>query len=115
MCYTLGLYCNYGYRGSESLLKREGTTVLCTVPGIIDRVFVKSSQNARFLLSENERFGLVFVKTGSINSRTGGLGIYLMTKTGGGRKIFLTRAKAESNLAADQHLLSPLLKPLLRR
>ncbi len=41
------------------------------VPGIIDPVFAKTSQNARFLLSENERFGLVFVKTGSINSGTG--------------------------------------------
>ncbi len=38
------------------------------VPEIIDPVFAKTSQNARFLLSENERFGLVFVKTGSINS-----------------------------------------------
>ncbi len=37
---------------------------------IIDPVFAKTSQNARFLLSENERFGLVFVKTGSINSGT---------------------------------------------
>jgi hypothetical protein len=42
-----------------------------TVPEIIDPVFAKTSQNARFLLSENERFGLVFVKTGSINSDTG--------------------------------------------
>ncbi len=41
-----------------------------TVPEIIDPVFAKSSQNARFLLSENQRFGLVFVKTGSINSGT---------------------------------------------
>jgi hypothetical protein len=40
------------------------------VPEIIDLVFAKTSQNARFLLSENERFGLVFVKTGSINSGT---------------------------------------------
>jgi hypothetical protein len=40
------------------------------VPAIIDPVFAKTSQNARFLLSENERFGLVFVKTGSINSGT---------------------------------------------
>ncbi len=38
------------------------------MPEIIDPVFAKTSQNARFLLSENERFGLVFVKTGSINS-----------------------------------------------
>ncbi len=36
----------------------------------IDPVFAKTNQNARFLLSENERFGLVFVKTGSINSGT---------------------------------------------
>jgi hypothetical protein len=42
------------------------------VPEIIDPVFAKTSQNACFLLSENERFGLVFVKTGSINSGTGG-------------------------------------------
>ncbi len=42
------------------------------MPEIIDPVFAKTSQNARFLLSENERFGLVFVKTGSINSGTDG-------------------------------------------
>ncbi len=41
------------------------------MPETIDPVFAKTSQNARFLLSENERFGLVFVKTGSINSGTG--------------------------------------------
>jgi hypothetical protein len=41
------------------------------VPEIIDPFFAKTSQNARFLVSENERFGLVFVKTGSINSGTG--------------------------------------------
>ncbi len=41
------------------------------VPEIIDPVFAKTSQNARFLLSENKLFGLVFVKTGSINSGTG--------------------------------------------
>ncbi len=40
------------------------------MPEIIDPVFAKTSQNARFLLSQNERFGLVFVKTGSINSGT---------------------------------------------
>jgi hypothetical protein len=43
------------------------------VPEIIDPVFTKTSQYARFLLSENERFGLVFVKTGSINSDCLGL------------------------------------------
>ena len=41
------------------------------VPEIIDPVFRKTSQYARFLLSEKERFGLVLVKTGSINSGTG--------------------------------------------
>jgi hypothetical protein len=41
------------------------------VPEIIDPVFAKTSQNARFLLSENDHFGLVFVKTGSISSGTG--------------------------------------------
>ncbi len=40
------------------------------MPEIIDPVFAKTSQYARFLLSVNERFGLVFVKTGSINSGT---------------------------------------------
>jgi hypothetical protein len=40
------------------------------VPEIIDPVFAKTSQNAPFLLSENELFRLVFVKTGSINSGT---------------------------------------------
>ncbi len=34
-----------------------------SVPEIIDPVFAKTSQNARFLLSEYERFGLVFTKT----------------------------------------------------
>jgi hypothetical protein len=33
------------------------------VAEIIDPVFAKTSQNARFLLSEYERFGLVFTKT----------------------------------------------------
>jgi hypothetical protein len=45
-------------------------TLLTPVPKIIDPFFAKTSQNARFLLSENERFGLVFVKTGSMNSGT---------------------------------------------
>ncbi len=40
------------------------------MPEIKDPVFAKTSQYARFLLSENERFELVFVKTGSINSGT---------------------------------------------
>ena len=35
---------------------------------IIDEVFTKTSPNLSFSIIENERFGLVFVKTGSINS-----------------------------------------------
>jgi hypothetical protein len=48
----------------------EVSTQQGPVPEIIDPVFAKTSQNAHFLLSENERFRLVFVKTGSINSGT---------------------------------------------
>jgi hypothetical protein len=58
----------------SSNIGRKGQ--LGPVPEIIDPVFTKTSQNARFLLSENERFGLVFVKTGSINSGTGILWFY---------------------------------------
>ncbi len=41
------------------------------MPKIIDPVFAKTSPKRSFCLIENERFGLVFVKTGSINSGTG--------------------------------------------
>jgi hypothetical protein len=44
--------------------------VLKTVPKFIDPVFVKTSPKRSFLVIENERFGLVFAKTGSINSGT---------------------------------------------
>ncbi len=40
------------------------------VPEIIDPVFAKTSPKRSFCMTENERFGLVFVKTGSINSGT---------------------------------------------
>jgi hypothetical protein len=52
-------------------------TFLRHVPEIIEPVFTKTSQYARFLLSENERFGLVFVKTGSINSGNGQFTCYM--------------------------------------
>ncbi len=42
-----------------------------SVPKIIDPVFAKTSPKRSFCMTENERFGLVFVKTGSINSGTG--------------------------------------------
>ncbi len=41
------------------------------MPEIIDPVFTKTSPKRSFCMTENERFGLVFTKTGSINSGTG--------------------------------------------
>ncbi len=46
-----------------------------SVPKFIDPVFAKTSPKCAFSMTENERVGLVFVKTGSINSGTGGEGI----------------------------------------
>ncbi len=45
---------------------------MCTVamPEFIDPVFARTSLKRSFSMSENERFGLVFAKTGSINSGT---------------------------------------------
>ncbi len=40
------------------------------MPEIIEPVFAKTSPKRGFSMSENERFGLVFAKTGSINSGT---------------------------------------------
>ncbi len=40
----------------------------CSVPELIDPVFVKTSPKRSFSVIQNERFGLVFVKTGSIIS-----------------------------------------------
>jgi hypothetical protein len=41
------------------------------VPEFIDPVFVKTSPKRSFSVIQNERFGLVFVKTGSIISGIG--------------------------------------------
>jgi hypothetical protein len=41
------------------------------VSEIIDPVFVKASPICSFSMTENDCFGLVFTKTGSINSGTG--------------------------------------------
>ncbi len=38
------------------------------MPEIIDPVFAKTSPKRPFCMTENERFRLFFVKTGSINS-----------------------------------------------
>ncbi len=49
---------------------RQAATPLSSVPEIIDPVFTKTSPKRSFCMTENERCGLVFVKTGSINSGT---------------------------------------------
>jgi hypothetical protein len=41
------------------------------VPEFIDPVFVKISPKRSISMTENEHFGLVFAKTGSVNSGTG--------------------------------------------
>jgi hypothetical protein len=41
------------------------------MPEFIDPVFTKASQKRSFSVIQNERFGLVFAKTGSIISGTG--------------------------------------------
>ncbi len=58
--------CLYGW---EQVL--YAYTVQCTpVPEFIDPVFGKTSPIRSFCMTENECFGLVFPKTGSINSGT---------------------------------------------
>ncbi len=52
-------------------LWRHIHTCLPPVSEIIDPVFTKTSPKRSFCMTENERFGLVFTKTGSINSGTG--------------------------------------------
>ncbi len=76
------------------------------MPEIIDPVFAKTSQNARFLLSENERFGLVFVKTGSINSGTEEIG--LLTRSTHKNYISLGRIDIEITPTAKSKVVSAL-------
>ncbi len=40
------------------------------MPEFIDPVFAKTSPKRSFSITENDRFGLVFLKTGSMNSGT---------------------------------------------
>ncbi len=44
---------------------------ILAVPEFIGPVFTKTSAKRSFFVLANERFGLVFAKTGSINSGTG--------------------------------------------
>ncbi len=46
------------------------------VPEVIDLVFTKTSPKRSFSVIQNERFELVFTKTGSINSGTGAIGLF---------------------------------------
>jgi hypothetical protein len=46
-------------------------TAFSSVPEITDPAFLKTSPKCSFSVIEIERFGLVFMKTGSINSGTG--------------------------------------------
>jgi hypothetical protein len=48
--------------------------MITTVPEFIDPVFMTTRAKRSFSISDNEHFGLVFTKTGSINSGTGELG-----------------------------------------
>jgi hypothetical protein len=45
-----------------------GSQPMSTVPEFVDPDFAKTSPKRLFSMTENERFGLVFAKTGSINS-----------------------------------------------
>jgi hypothetical protein len=56
----------------EKLYKNTGLLYSSLpVPEFIDPVFAKTSPKRSICVTENERFGLVFEKTGSINSGTG--------------------------------------------
>ncbi len=52
------------------LYELKSKEVQSPVPEIIDPVFTKTSPKRSFCMTENERFGLVFTKKGSINSGT---------------------------------------------
>ncbi len=63
-CVALGRVYSTGAGAASGLV--------CTpVPEFIDPDFAKASPKRSFSVIENERFGLVFAKTGSINSGTG--------------------------------------------
>ncbi len=63
---TLSPVRDFGF----GLWKRTGSFSgqLLPVPEFIDPVFTKTSPKRSFSVIQNERFGLVFTKTGSINS-----------------------------------------------
>jgi hypothetical protein len=60
--------CDIQFTGQQQNVEADQ---LLPVPEFIDPVFVKTSPKRSFSVIQNERFGLVFVKTGSIISGTG--------------------------------------------
>ncbi len=70
---VLYLKCRHVLVHSGPLVKTRLVAVETPVPEFIAPVFAKTSPKRSFSMSENERFGLVFAKSGSINSGTAGV------------------------------------------
>ncbi len=68
------------------------------VPEFIDPVFVKTSPKRSFSITENEHFGLVFTKTMSINSGTGGTVFSALTDDG---RLLGSGISTEKSLYSD--------------
>jgi hypothetical protein len=73
------------------------------VSEFIDPVFAKTSPKRSFSIIENDRFGHVFAKTGSINSNTGLLN--RSTNTGSGYQVchYCTAARNIAAIEAGLH------------
>jgi hypothetical protein len=70
--------------GLEPMGYKEMSSILA-VPEIIDLIFGKTIPKRSYSMTENERFGLVFANTGSINSGTGQWApLYMSPNAGGG-------------------------------
>jgi hypothetical protein len=63
--------CHFFRRHLVDFFEREFQDCQVPVPEFMDPVFAKTSPKRSFLVIENERFGIVFAKTGSSNSGTG--------------------------------------------
>jgi hypothetical protein len=63
--------CYREFAQGQSLLNSRKVGYFFPVPEFLDPVVLKTSPKCSFSVIENERFGLVFAKTGSINSATG--------------------------------------------
>jgi hypothetical protein len=69
-CYSLGLYVRTLYTRVNLInvgFKKHSTR---SVPEFIDQIFARTSSKRSFSVIENDCFGLVFAKTGSLNSGT---------------------------------------------